>query len=540
MTTPLITTHAPRPTARVAAAAALAGALFVPVAASSDAAPATQPTPAMTLAISSSTTEQLAPGVTHRSLMVGDRATTSEWVVQLTLPSGSAGVASSAVSTKAIADQAVADLAAHGLTGYAEEVITRPLADMAGSLGYRVRLGGFATQAEATAVQKQVVAAGYPAGTWYRAWDGDNGNALSGANPLSVHVLTVDPRRFRGEIDATYGADLVGGETVSTLAQGALAGINAGFFVFKADGDVAGDPAGAGAYDGKILSETVGDRPALVIDGDTGRASVQRLTWVGRITSARDSLTLDGINRTPGKIRNCGGLGDDPTDLPLHDVTCHDADELVLVTPENGATTPAGEGVEVVLDAKGRIVAVHETRGTALKAGQVSIQGTGDRADALRRFARRAGHGTPNKIKITNQYRDERGRRLRLDGDTQVVNGGPMLLLRRGRQVTARRDGMVQPASPGFFYGWVHQRNPRTIAGVDAQGRLVLATADGRITGSAGLSIAESADLAQALGMVDALNLDGGGSTEMVVNGAVANTPSGGAERPVGDAIVIR
>jgi len=42
-------------------------------------------------------------------------------------------------------------------------------------------------------------------------------------------------------------------------------------------------------------------------------------------------LRLDGIDRVPGLIRNCGGTRDDlPTDDPLHDFTCTDADELPI------------------------------------------------------------------------------------------------------------------------------------------------------------------------------------------------------------------
>ena len=39
--------------------------------------------------------------------------------------------------------------------------------------------------------------------------------------------------------------------------------------------------------------------------------------------------------------------------------------------------------------------------------------------------------------------------------------------------------------------------------------------------------------------MVQAINLDGGGSTTAVAGGAVLNIPSGGAERPVGDALLV-
>ncbi|CAL9391763.1 phosphodiester glycosidase family protein [Streptomyces sp. enrichment culture] len=88
--------------------------------------------------------------------------------------------------------------------------------------------------------------------------------------------------------------------------------------------------------------------------------------------------------------------------------------------------------------------------------------------------------------------------------------------------------------------GWVHKRNPRTLAGVDGAGRTVLVTADGRSTDSLGLSIGESAAVARSLGLRDAVNLDGGGSTTMVAEGAVLNSPSDAAgERPVGDALLI-
>jgi exopolysaccharide biosynthesis protein len=107
--------------------------------------------------------------------------------------------------------------------------------------------------------------------------------------------------------------------------------------------------------------------------------------------------------------------------------------------------------------------------------------------------------------------------------------------------VTAARDGLVHAGNPGMFYGWVHQRNPRTIAGIDAQGRLILVTADGRQTTSLGLSLYEAAKVAKSLGMVEAINLDGGGSTTMTAGGEVVNVPSnaGGTERGVGDALLV-
>ncbi|MET7290580.1 phosphodiester glycosidase family protein [Streptomyces griseoloalbus] len=100
------------------------------------------------------------------------------------------------------------------------------------------------------------------------------------------------------------------------------------------------------------------------------------------------------------------------------------------------------------------------------------------------------------------------------------------------------RGGRVTHGPTG--YGWVHKRNPRTLAGVDAAGRTVLVTADGRGTDAVGLGIGESARVARSLGLHDAVNLDGGGSTTMVANGDVIDTPSDASgERPVGDALLI-
>lgn len=70
---------------------------------------------------------------------------------------------------------------------------------------------------------------------------------------------------------------------------------------------------------------------------------------------------------------------------------------------------------------------------------------------------------------------------------------------------------MVHLGNPSFAYGWVLKRNPRTFVGVDGQGRTVLVTVVGRSMDNPGLSIPEAADVARALGLVDASNLDGGG-----------------------------
>ncbi|HVR44400.1 MAG TPA: phosphodiester glycosidase family protein [Thermoanaerobaculia bacterium] len=77
--------------------------------------------------------------------------------------------------------------------------------------------------------------------------------------------------------------------------------------------------------------------------------------------------------------------------------------------------------------------------------------------------------------------------------------------------------------------------HPRTAVGLTAEGRwLFLVVIDGRREGVPGVTLARLAEFMQSeLGVCRALNLDGGGSSTMVVNGEVRNEPSDGRERPV-------
>jgi len=79
------------------------------------------------------------------------------------------------------------------------------------------------------------------------------------------------------------------------------------------------------------------------------------------------------------------------------------------------------------------------------------------------------------------------------------------------------------------------------MAGIDASGRLLLITVDGREPSiSEGLTLTELATLARQLGAQEAMNLDGGGSTAMAVNGQLVTHPSDTTgERAVGDTVTI-
>lgn len=337
--------------------------------------------------------------------------------------------------------------------------------------------------------------------------------------PWVVNILTIDPHKAKGQLRTTYGPDLAKVEKTSDLVRtsGALAGVNASFFTFTASALYPGEPVGLGISDGKLLSEPLTD-PAeanFVIDAKSNKAVMGHLRWTGTVKNPKTDATLplEFVNHPPAIPATC-------TALP-EQTSCTAPGDVALFTPEFAATTPAGAGIEVVLDKRGCVERVAATRGTALTTGQTSLQATGKDTNAL------LGMVSHTCLSTDLAVSDESGANLKLRKGLYGVTGRYRL--------TA--DGqIVVPAGTGSFFA----RNPRTIAGTSRDGKLTLATIDGRQTTSVGTTMDETAAVADALGLHNAINLDGGGSTAMAVNGALVSHPSGtgGAERAVGDALI--
>ncbi|MEW5740357.1 MAG: phosphodiester glycosidase family protein [Myxococcota bacterium] len=110
-----------------------------------------------------------------------------------------------------------------------------------------------------------------------------------------------------------------------------------------------------------------------------------------------------------------------------------------------------------------------------------------------------------------------------------VVSGHPDLL-RAGAVTSSQHTGSLCTA-----------RHPRTAVGLSQDSKkLYLVVVDGRRTGAAGMTCGELATLLHGLGAYHAMNLDGGGSSTMYVQGqGVVNRPSDGSERTVGNHLAV-
>ena len=469
------------------------------------------------------TVDVLAPGVRYTKIVRGALSKADGWTADVAV-----------VRTRAEAQDLARRVRGAGFEAEVE-TLERPPDDRGrGPLGYRVHSGLFDAKAGADERVAALRAAGLPArGSVFTAEDGER---TSG--PWVVHVLGVDPAAYSGRIAATLANDVVvGRETVSSMAArtAALAGVNGGYFVIGDADGTPGDLAGSSILDGQLISEAVDGRTNLLLRRNAAAVAALSDRQTVRASDGATRL-LDGDNRRPGLIRACGGSGGDlATERPLHDVTCTDPSELIRFTPVFGAATEMGEGAEAVLDASGRVSALRETRGGPIPAGGSVLAGTGDAADWLRAHARPG-----RRVAVTTALRTERGSLAAAPG-LAVVNGGPRLLRAGRRAITAEAEGFDHPDDPGFYYAFALRRNPRTIAGVSARGRLLLVAVDGRAPGySAGLDFEEEAAVMRALGAHDAVNLDGGGSTAMTIRNLLVTRPSDATgERPVGDAILL-
>ena len=470
---------------------------------------------------------QLGPGVTYTRIMRGETSRRAAYTVDV-------GFQGERGDARALAKRLRVD-------GYQPRVLRiaqrAPDDPARGPLGFLVRVGSFASEGEAHGLRDRLAADGYSGlRTVYTPEDG-----ARTTGPWVVHVLEVRPARLLGRLDARLATDVVPErELLTSLAarSGALAALNGGYFVIGSGDGTPGDLAGISMLNGGLVSEAVNGRTSLLVPGPSGAGTrVAALSTRLKVRSSDGGRReIDGLNRKPGLIRSCGGVGGDlPTERPKHDFTCTDASELIRFTPAFGAASEPGAGAEVVLDRRGRVLALRSERGGPIPPNGSLLSGTGGGAEWLRAHARPGA-----RLEIRGGIRAG-GRSLAPARALDVVNGGPRLL-RAGRlDIPAVAEGFHRPEDPEFFYRFGVRRNPRTLAGTGWNKRLILVAVEGRQPGrSVGASFEESARIMRALGAHNAVNLDGGGSTGMTLGSGLVTRPSDATgERPIGDALVI-
>jgi len=310
--------------------------------------------------------------------------------------------------------------------------------------------------------------------------------------PAIVNIIVVNPEAERLIIKPSYGSyKLNSVRKVKDLVtiENAIAGINASYF--KPD---TGVPLGASIVNGEILTGPLYQRVVFGVTEDN-KFKMEKLDVSGEIKIGNNiNLPLFNINQ------------------PVFSQTA-----FTVYTDRWGSRTPRTSEYYchiVVLD--GKIQYIKQSSVLIPQGGYVVV-------------------GPRSKIpkRIIQQY-DSVNYTVKLSPDDwnnvkYAVGGGPYLV----------KEGQVFIDRQRFSKSFSSMKAPRTAVGYTKGGSLLLVTVDGRQEGTSGATLPELAKLMKELGAHNAMNLDGGSSTQMVYNGRVVNSPTTRGGNRVTNALII-
>lgn len=313
----------------------------------------------------------------------------------------------------------------------------------------------------------------------------------TGHGPVQMYVVRVDPRDGWRLRVATGGASVLNRGRPSRIASRhkALVAVNGGFF----------------AYDGAAVG-------ALMIDNEW-----IRLPWKGRTAVG---FRPDGTARIGNMQARATAQFGSGMSIPVRDLNgWPDKGSVTALTRRFNHYYQLRPGEMAVVVKDGFVVGKPGGGGVHIHPDGFTLIASG----AARPYLDKVQRGQRAALRIQP---------IGWEGFTTALGGGPRLLNNGRVEVTAIQEAFRADVRVGL--------GPRTALGIDRNGRYILAVVDGRQKfHSTGLTLTEMAYTMQKLGAVDALNLDGGGSSVLAVRNRVVNKPSDGSERSVSNALLV-
>ena len=310
-----------------------------------------------------------------------------------------------------------------------------------------------------------------------------------GGRPVRINLVQVDMDLAKNlELTPALSSEtnLKSRRTITTIAKNndALVALNGTYFKFQT-----GVPLGTLMIDEKLYTGPVYDRVAMGIFEDG--FDVARVQLDAEIKGSGTTVKLDNINQ--------------PRMLSTH---------VLVYTPEWGKYSPAapkyGVGLQVVDD---KIV---KASANALEIPQNGYVISGPKSKL---YALLNKKDVKLSIKTTPEWK----------GVKHIISGGPYLV----------KDGEVYVDMTAQKLGAIGGRNPRSAIGYTSDNNLILVAVDGREGSSIGMTLMELANFMKSSGCIGAINLDGGGSTVMYVNGQIVNKPQMRGGIPLSNAIIL-
>lgn len=274
--------------------------------------------------------------------------------------------------------------------------------------------------------------------------------------------------------------------TVRTIAgrTNSIVAVNGGFFKPQT-----GVPLGTLVINRKIYTGPIYNRVALGIF-DNGY-DVSRIEFDGKITGNNTQIKIDNINQ--------------PRMLSSY---------VLAYTRDWGKYAPASpKGGAQLQILNGKILRA--------SANPLSIPENG--------FVLVGPKSKLNALYGADSVNIDIGLNPKWENVKHIISGGPYLV----------KDGNIFIDMSEEKLGSIGGKNPRTAIGYTSDNNLIIVAVDGREGSSVGLTLYELAGFMRSLGCINAINLDGGGSTVMYVNGSIVNKPAQPGGIALSNAVVI-
>ena len=275
--------------------------------------------------------------------------------------------------------------------------------------------------------------------------------------------------------------------TIRTIAQknNSIAAINGTYFKPQT-----GVPLGTLMIDRKLYTGPMHNRVAMGI-GENGY-KMAKVQFDSQIKSRNNTLRIDNINQ--------------PRMLSTY---------VLMYTRDWGldAPPPPKYGANLAISKDGKIVSLNYGSTTIPNQGYVI---SGPKAKLEPFFNAKK---IELDIKTNPNWEDV----------NHIISGGPYLV----------KDGEVFVDVTAQKLGSITGKNPRTAIGYTENGEFIMITIDGREHASVGMTLTQLAYLMKSFGCINAMNLDGGGSTVMYVQGQVVNSPAQKGGIPISNALTV-
>ena len=312
-------------------------------------------------------------------------------------------------------------------------------------------------------------------------------------NGVLTNILAISPDAANIRPYRALSAG-IGTESLMSLAQRhkALAAINGGFFEMA--GTLRGESVGALKIEGEWISEPEQGRAVIgfrTVDGKI-ESYIDRIALQQELVlPSGQTLLIDGMNRNRGR------------------------NELIIYRPRfHAVTLTPPTGVEIIVR-NGAVTGIYDKQGSSrIPADGYILSASGKKHGDLLAHLK---HG--DTVQIREMVIPERVGDSNLWASfVHIIGGGPLLLRDRISSSTEayEREGFDQA-----FHSFWH---PRTAIGKKADGTLLFVTITAAATGvRRGVMLPRLSELFLEWGATDALNLDGGNSSMLVIQDKVVS-----------------